>query len=458
MYPMTNKPVTNNPLYTFPALYMATILMLAGSGLFTTYLGLRLTADGVNEMIIGSLTTAYYAGLVVGAKIAHRLIANFGHIRSYVACAGLATIATLAYVMIENLTVWIALRFLLGIVMMNQYTVLESWLNEQAENNQRGLAFAGYMIATDLGLMLGQGYLHQFPLLDYKPLIIISMLFAACLIPIAMTRRVHPAKIVAAPLEIGFFWKKVPQALVMIFLVGIMVGSFYGLAAVYASKMGLNTSNASLFVMVCIAAGFVSQWPMGWLSDHFNRAKLIRINAVLFAISVIPLWGFIELPTWLIMCFGFLGGIFLFTFYPLAIAFANDNVEQSKRVALSALLLATYGIGASIGPMILGSLMEYFKPGAYYIASSVVAFLIAIWVRPLKVKYAEGEPVQHVVITRTISAMGATLDPRIDEVPKDLIVEAPASIGRSDGIEDAPNPDSENQSSQDDDTSKEQEK
>ena len=32
-----------SPLVTFPALYTATLLMLAGSGLVTTYIGLRLT-------------------------------------------------------------------------------------------------------------------------------------------------------------------------------------------------------------------------------------------------------------------------------------------------------------------------------------------------------------------------------------------------------------------------------
>lgn len=424
--------MTNNPLYTFPAIYLASILMLAGSGLFTTYLGLRLTSEGVSEILIGSLTTAFYAGLVVGAKIGHKLIASFGHIRSYVACAGLATIITLTYILIEDLTVWIILRLIMGIIMMNQYMVLESWLNEQAESSQRGTVFAGYMIATDLGLMLGQAYLHQFPSLDFKPLIIIAMLFAACLVPIAMTRRVHPAKLAAAPLEIGFFWKKVPQALIMIFLVGIMVGSFYGLAAVYAKKSGLDTANASLFVMVCIAAGFLSQWPIGWLSDRFNRAKLIRINALLFFISTIPLWGFIQLPSYQMMACGFVGGIFLFTFYPLAIAFANDNVEQSKRVALSALLLAAYGVGASIGPIMIGTLMEYFKPSAYYIASSIAALLIAFWVKPHRVGCAEDKPLQHVVVTTTVSTVGATLDPRIDEMPEELIVEAPATIGRSD--------------------------
>lgn len=424
--------MTNNPLYTFPALYIATILMLAGSGLFTTYLGLRLTDEGVSEMIIGSLTTAYYVGLVVGAKIGHRLIAGVGHIRSYVACAGLATIITLTYILIENIAVWIILRFIIGMVMMNQYMVLESWLNEQAEDNQRGLVFAGYMIASDLGLMLGQAYLHQFPLLNFKPLIIIAMLFAACLIPIAMTRRVHPAKLTAAPLEIGFFWKKVPQALIAIFMVGIMVGAFYGLAAVYARKSGMDTSNASLYVMVCIGAGFLAQWPVGWLSDRMNRAKLIRINALLFAIFSIPLWGIINISNYLTMVFGFIGGIFLFTFYPLAVAFANDNIEQSKRVALSALLLATYGIGASLGPIITGTLMEYFHAGAFYMASSAAALLIVFGIKPHKVKFAEKGPLQHVVMTAPISPVGATLDPRIDEIPEEFIVEAPASIGRSD--------------------------
>lgn len=424
--------MTNNPLYTFPALYLATILMLAGTGLFTTYLGLRLASQGVSEIIIGSMTTAYYIGLVLGAKIGHRLIVNVGHIRAYVACAGIATITALCYILIESIPVWIALRFIMGLVMMNQYMVLESWLNEQAETNQRGVVFAGYMIVSDLGLMLGQGYLQQFPDLGFKPLIVIAMLFAACLIPIAMTRRVHPAKLIAAPLEIGYFWKKVPQALVTISLVGIIVGSFYGLAAVYAKKSNLNTSMSSLYVLVCIAAGFLAQWPIGWLSDRVNRARLIQVNALLFAIACIPLWGLITLPTYVMMFFGFIGGIFLFTFYPLSIAFANDNIEQSKRVALSALLLSTYGIGASLGPLLLGTLMNYFGAGAYYIANSACALIIALYLKPNKVKLVEDEPLQHVVITTPLSTIGATLDPRIDSIPEELIVEAPASIGRSD--------------------------
>ena len=236
------------PLVTFPALYTATLLMLAGSGLFSTYMGLRLTEEGVGDFWVGGLMAAYYFGLVCGGKVGHRLIASVGHIRSYVACAGLATVIVLLHVLVEQLEVWLLLRFVMGAVMMNQYMVIESWLNEQSENHMRGKVFAGYMVAVDLGLVVGQGLLALSPTLDYKPLLLVAICFASCLIPLAVTRRVHPAKLVAAPLEIGFFWKRVPQAMGTIFVAGLMVGAFYGLAPVYASRSGLDTSQASMFV------------------------------------------------------------------------------------------------------------------------------------------------------------------------------------------------------------------
>ncbi len=146
-----------SPLVTFPALYTATLLMLAGSGLFTTYIGLRLTQEGAGDLWVGGLMASYYFGLVCGGKFGHKLIASFGHIRSYVACAGIATVTVLLHALVDQLEVWLLLRFITGAVMMNQYMVIESWLNEQAESHQRGKVFAGYMVAVDLGLVLGQG-------------------------------------------------------------------------------------------------------------------------------------------------------------------------------------------------------------------------------------------------------------------------------------------------------------
>lgn len=51
-------------------------------------------------------------------------------------------------------------------------------------------------------------------------------------------------------------------------------------------------------------------------------------------------------------------GVFAFTLFPLATALANSRVEQHERVGLSATILVTFGIGASIGPLAASGLMQ----------------------------------------------------------------------------------------------------
>lgn len=180
-----------NPLRTFASLYSTTLLTVLASGLLTTYLGLRLSAMQVPEIWIGGMMSAYYAGLVAGSKIGHRLIARVGHIRAFVASAGIVTASALGHALVDQLTIWIVLRLMVGIGMMCQYMVLESWLNEQADNSQRGTVFASYMIVSYLALILGQGAISLYPDLGLEPLLLIAICFALCIVPIAITRRIH---------------------------------------------------------------------------------------------------------------------------------------------------------------------------------------------------------------------------------------------------------------------------
>ncbi|EPN03415.1 major facilitator family transporter, partial [Pseudomonas syringae pv. actinidiae ICMP 18804] len=49
---------------SFRALYFASLMMLIGSGLLSTYLALRLAADQVDSLWVGALMAANYFGLV----------------------------------------------------------------------------------------------------------------------------------------------------------------------------------------------------------------------------------------------------------------------------------------------------------------------------------------------------------------------------------------------------------
>jgi len=402
----------------FRALYFASLMMLIGSGLLSTYLALRLAAEHVDSLWVGALMASNYFGLVLGGKVGHRLIARVGHIRAYATCAGIVGAAVLGHGLIDWLPAWLFLRMIVGLGMMCQYMVIESWLNEQAEAKQRGVVFSGYMIASYLGLILGQMILVLHPALGLELLMAVAMCFALCLVPVAMTRRIHPAPLHPAPLEPRFFMKRVPQSLTTVLGAGIIVGSFYGLAPLYASQQGLTTEQVGLFMGCCIFAGFLVQWPLGWISDRYDRAVLIRSIAFMLALASLPLAIMSHAPLEVLFASGFMVSLLQFCLYPLAVAFSNDHIEGDRRVSLTAMLLMTYGIGASIGPLVAGVLMKLFGSQMLYAFFSFFALMLVWRIRPAAVTnlhQVEDAPLQHVVMPEAMSPLGAALDPRVDE-------------------------------------------
>jgi MFS family permease len=402
----------------FRALYFASLMMLIGSGLLSTYLALRLDAEHVDSLWVGALMAANYFGLALGGKIGHRLIARVGHIRAYATCAGIVGAAVLGHGLINFLPAWIVLRMIVGLGMMCQYMVIESWLNEQAEAKQRGLVFSGYMIASYLGLVLGQLILVVHPGLGPELLMLVALCFALCLVPVALTRRIHPAPMRPAPMEPRFFMRRVPQSLSTVLGAGLILGSFYGLAPLYAAQQGLSTEKIGLFMGSCIFAGLVVQWPLGWLSDRYDRALLIRIVAIGLATFALPLALFAQVPLEVLFGAGFVVSALQFCLYPLAVAFSNDHVESERRVSLTAMLLVTYGVGACIGPLVAGVLMKLYGSQMLYVFSVFFALVLVWRIRPKAVTnmhQVEDAPLHHIAMPAANSPVAAARDPRVDE-------------------------------------------
>lgn len=413
----------SSPFRSFSSLFSTTLIMVLGAGLLTTYLALSLARDGVEQLWIGGMMSAYYFGLVVGSKVGHRLIARVGHIRTFVASAGIVTASALCHALTDSLELWLFLRVVVGTGMMCQYMVLESWLNEQAESNQRGTVFAGYMIVSYLGMVGGQTVLSFFPELGLQPLLLVGICYALCIVPIALTRRIHPQPLHPAPLKILTFWRKVPQSLTTILIAGGISGSFYGLAPAFAAGTGLSNAEVATFMSATILAGLLAQWPMGKLSDRIPRSRLLRINSALLgllvlAISLLPMSG--PLLIGATFCFGILA----FTLYPLATALANQNIEQPERVALSATILLTFGIGATIGPLIASLVMQLLGNSMLYLYMAVCCLIL--FLRLTRVNYnqktakkllAQQHSSDYQLASGDLvsSPLAAALDPRVDE-------------------------------------------
>lgn len=86
----------------------------------------------------------FYLGLVFGARVGHKLILGIGHIRAYAASAAFVTVAVLVQILVDNLWVWLVLRFIAGAAMVTQFIGIESWLNEQTDN-ENGAQFLRFI-------------------------------------------------------------------------------------------------------------------------------------------------------------------------------------------------------------------------------------------------------------------------------------------------------------------------
>ena len=184
--------------------------------------------------------------------------------------------------------------------------------------------------------------------------------------------------------------------------------------------MGSEMCIRDRFMGSCIFAGLVVQWPLGWLSDRYDRALLIRCFAMFLAVAALPLAILPKVPLEVLFVIGFLCSLVQFCLYPLAVAFSNDHVEGDRRVSLTAMLLVTYGVGASIGPLAAGVLMKLFGSQSLYAFFSFFALVLVWRIRPKAVTnlhQVDDAPLHHVAMPDSMSSspLVAALDPRVDE-------------------------------------------
>lgn len=403
---------------SFPSLYFTNLFLIGGTGLLTTYLALYLGQHNVSTFWIGLLTSFYYLGLLLGSKLGYHLIKSVGHIRTFVANTAAVTACVAAHALSDNIYLWLALRLIVGLSMMCNYMVLESWLNEQAAPESRGRVFSFYMITSYLGMVLGQLALSRFPELGYAPLFLVCTALSLGIIPISITRRIHPKPLKPIQVSLFGYFKKVPQSLTAVHFAGIINGSFYGLAPTFASLSGFSAQEIALFMSITIFAGLLAQWPMGVISDKIRRSILIRSNAV--AIGVVSLALFLlPLTQYVAYALTFAFGLFAFTLYPLSSALANSRVEDEDRVGVSSALLIMFGAGAAIGSAVNAQIMAFFGHQALYGSTAVltvVMFALLSFINS-KQKAEQPEPSDYVVGTSDVTAspLAATMDPRIEE-------------------------------------------
>ena len=354
-------------------------LVIAGTGLLSTLLALRMQAEGFPAEVIGIVMSCYYAGQVVGARLIPQVVERVGHIRTFAAVSGLAAAAALTHVLLIFSLVWGMLRAATGVCIAGLAMVTESWLNERASNENRGRILALYMITTFLALGMAQFMLNLGEPTGFELFLLAGLIISIGLVPVALTRAVAPAIEEASHLGFKDLYAISPLGVAGVMAAGLVNSSFYAMGPIFAQGVGLDLTGVATFMGVTIIAGLILQWPVGRLSDRYDRRTVL--TAVMFTVSAVSLaiaasTGFSHN---VIFTLGAIYGGFSLTVYSLSIAHANDFIDPKDFMRAAGGFQLAYGIGACIGPFAASTLLGQIGPSGLFLFSAVINAAIGVF-------------------------------------------------------------------------------
>jgi len=386
-----------------------------GVGQQITVLPIRAELEGFGEFWIGIMGAAYFAGFALGCLIGPFAVKQVGHIRCFAGFAALAAIAVLAFPLAVAPAAWTALRGFAGLCLAVLYMVVESWLNEQADNKIRGKVLSIYIVIANVVTIGGQQMVNVFDVRATAQFVVIAMLICLSLVPMSLAPTKAPKPIASAKLRLGALFRLSKSGVIGCATIGLVEGTFWTFGPIFAQGQGLSVSQITLFMSMFLIGGTLSQWPLGHLSDRVDRRYVVVVCCVgtvstSLVLALVPLAG-ITLNS----AVAGLHGAFMIPLYALLLAHTNDYAPTEALVEVSSGLLLVYAVGAAVGPLAVGPVIQEVGRGGLFlvIAAVLSAFTLFVLVRLLIRGRAGAETrVEFVPVpktTQSVYAEGLTL-------------------------------------------------
>jgi MFS family permease len=358
------------------SLLLSTAFLLMGVGLLHTHIALQGRAVGFSVAMIGVLTSAYYAGFLIGTYTIPRLIHRIGHIRSFAFCAALLTLVVLIQALDPAYAVWLVLRVLQGMMLVGLYAIIESWLNAAAAPRHRSSVFAIYMM-VNLGASAAAQQFLRIRGEGFVLFCVVAILFCIASLPVVASRQPQPQLRSIPKVQVRRLFRLAPTALVSALLSGLALGAFWGLLPLYAAARGLGVGGIGTYMSVAIAGGVVLQWPLGRFSDRIDRRLALSLISAIAALAALVNLLLPNVGGAAAMVVIFVFGGMSFTSYPIAVAHLVDYVDRDELLAASSTVLLLNGVGSAVGPLVAGALMNLLQPQWLFVWFAVLDVMIA---------------------------------------------------------------------------------
>ena len=420
--PEDGAPLTTSLAWATWALFVGLAFLLVGAGLLSTLVAVRAELEGFGTAIIGVIGAAYYAGFLVGSKLALVALSKVGHIRVFAALASILSASVLVLGLAPTPTVWIVMRFVTGLCLAGQYVVAESWLNQLVTNEARGRLLAVYMLVSNAAWGLGPLLLAEVDPATAIGFAVVAICTTLAVAPVALSEEAEAPPIrETGRLPLRQLAELVPTGMGSAIIVGAAHGAFGSLVSLYAARGGLGTAEIGRLTTAWVVGGVLLQWPISAASDDLDRravGAMTSIGAVAASVFLVAAGpsGWTGLIA--VAC---IGG-FSVPLYSIAAAYTNDWVPPEHATAANSQVVLLYGAGALAGPMIASAVMSiagndgfvWTSAGLHVVLTAFFVYRMFAWRAPFA-KYAWDEislPARAFFLPATVIAMGRRIKRR----------------------------------------------
>lgn len=393
------------------------VIIMLGSGFYNTFITVKLHQAHTPSILIGLVSAGYFAGLLVGSVRAEKLILRIGFIRAFATFASCFTALVMANALYFSPYYYLVLRFAHGFCIAGLFVVIESWLLIFSTHETRGKILSIYMSSIYTAQAAAQVFLAMLDLNTVLPFAIVVIFSSLSVIPVSMMRASYPTLTEHAYISAKKLIQICPFGFISCVCGGMILSSIYSLAPIFAQEIGFDLTQVSWLMGLTILGGFLLQWPIGHLSDIFDRRKVMTFVCAMTALISLLLAFSPFLKPWMILTLSVAFGGFAFTIYPLGITYTSDQIDAKHLIAATGMLLLAYSWGSVSGPILASLVISIFGPIGLFLYTMVVAALLfcyGIFRSLQKPPTPRNEQGGYVATPRT-TPIASELDPRTDD-------------------------------------------
>ena len=381
-------------LFCLIALIGALAVVSTTSSLTWPILSDSLRNQGFSEPAISLNAAAQFAGIVIVALLATKIIPRLGFLRAII--LGLVLVASMLLILplMRDYYAWFLIRFVLGIGNSLLFTAGDTWINQILDDRVRGrwlgiystIGMAGWAVGPIIGSQMDPETIWPFLVGIGAVLIAGTLLWPTRKIEIGFGEEEQRGSGLGKLLLV---FVAAPTVLLSSAMFGVLEGGMQSFAHLYTMDvLGQEFRQIGYAVIWVGSLGAIFfQFPAGWLADKMDRGWLlvICVFVLLLALAAFPFliegglkpwWTLDGLMLWGVISVwgGTMGAIFT-----VGITLLGERFKSVELVAANAVFSLFFGIGGMVGPLMVGTAMEEIGPSGFPLSLVIVVLIYGVF-------------------------------------------------------------------------------